>query len=253
MPSAGMILLVLLSTLFSGCYSSTPIRKSTIGLDSDEKSAAMVSAPPLARVGYSVQLGAFSDPENALRLEERLRLQGLDAYHFRHESGLYKVRFGNYSTHSKAGEDATKLRETGQIGEFFIVSPEKHASSGIRRGLVETATRFLGVPYSWGGDSAVEGFDCSGLTMAVYRLNGLNLPRQSTRQFRAGRPVDRRDLDKGDLVFFAMNGGRAVSHVGVYVGDGGFIHAPRPGKTVYIANLDSDNFKQRYVGARSYL
>lgn len=194
-----------------------------------------------------------------MRLERTLRIRGLDAYYFRHESGLYKVRFGDYSTYEKACEEAALLQEKGKIGEFSIIRPEESAPSGIqgrrsdlRRELVNTATRFLGVPYSRGGESVNDGFDCSGLTMAVYRLNGLKLPRESARQFRAGRHVDRQDLKKGDLVFFATDSSRRVSHVGLYVGDGKFIHAPRPGKTVRVANLNSSYFNQRYVGGRSY-
>lgn len=132
------------------------------------------------------------------------------------------------------------------------VRTEENVILGLRRDLVETATRFIGVPYTRGGNSAEEGFDCSGLTMAVYHLNGLELPRESARQFKVGRYVERQGLQKGDLVFFAIDGGPKVSHVGLYIGNGKFIHAPRPGKTVRIARLDSVYFKKRYVGGRSY-
>jgi hypothetical protein len=251
MSFAKTVFIVLLSTILFGCLSSIPVRKETTLPDSDEKSSS-VTTLSLGQIEFSVQVGAFSIHENARRLEESLRARGFDAYYFRHESGLFKVRFGDYSTHNEAFEEAAKLQQLGKIGDFIIVPPGS-ITYGIRQSLVETAARFLGTPYSRGGESADEGFDCSGLTVAVYRLNGLKLPRQSARQFRFGQHVGRQDLKKGDLVFFATDTGRKVSHVGVYIGDGKFIHAPRPGKTVRIANLDSGYFKQRYMGGRSYL
>jgi hypothetical protein len=212
-------------------------------------------------MGYAVQVGAFSRLENAVRLEGALRRRGIDAYYFRHESGLYKVRFGDHATYEQARQEAEDLHAQGQIGEFFIVRPEDYAAARIRKGrtgdlrreLVETARRFLGVPYCWGGESASEGFDCSGLTMVVYRLNGLNLPRNSRRQFDAGRFVPRKDLKRGDLVFFATGDRGRVSHVGLYIGDGRFIHAPRKGRTVRVENLDNSYFAGRYMGGRTFL
>ena len=253
MPSAGIIFITLLSTMLFGCFSPAPITKSITFPDPDEKSGSLISSPLVGRIAFSVQVGAFSVPENARRLEKALRAEGVDAYFFRHESGLYKVRFGDFPTYGDASREAASLQKTGKIDHYFIVPPQGDDTNSIRRNLVDTATRFLGVPYSLGGKFADEGFDCSGLTMAVYRLNGLKLPRESARQFIAGRHVDRKDLKKGDLVFFSTERGRMVSHVGLYISDGKFIHAPRPGKTVRIADMDSAYFKQRYVGARTYL
>jgi hypothetical protein len=215
---------------------------------------------PLAKMGYSIQVGAFSNLANAVRLERTLDARGIDAYYFRHESGLYKVRFGNYASYRPARAEAERLQAQGVIGDFFIVIPSDYAaariqSSGhgdLRADLVKTARRFLGVPYRWGGTDRNKGFDCSGLTMVCYRLNGLNLPRVSYNQFRAGHPVSKAQLRPGDLVFFATEGGHRVSHVGIYIGRGRFIHAPCTGKRVRIARLANPYFKRTYVGARSY-
>jgi len=216
---------------------------------------------PLQKMGYSTQVGAFSSLENAVRLEQALEASGIDAYYFRHESGLYKVRFGNHPSYEAARGEAEQLRQQGLIGNFFIVIPDDYAAAQIQRTgrgdmrdeLVNTASRFLGVPYRWGGVDSDNGFDCSGLTMVSYRLNGLDLPRNSRAQFDAGRYVSKTSLQKGDLVFFATKGGRRVTHVGMYVGNGNFIHAPRTGKTVRIASLSDKFFRQTYVGARTYL
>jgi len=129
---------------------------------------------------------------------------------------------------------------------------DKGEIPAFRRGLLETARSFLGVPYLWGG-STEQGFDCSGFSMAVYQLNGLKLPRSSREQCEAGRPVGIRELQVGDLVFFAMNGGGRVSHVGVYAGDGKFIHAPKRGRNVCVESLAGNGFREHFVGGRSYV
>ena len=219
------------------------------------------AAPALEAMGYSVQVGAFANLDNAVRLERQLEARGIDAYYFLHESGLYKVRFGNHSSYQAARAEAEHLQSQGLIGAYFIVIPEDYPAARLagkghaelRAELVKTAHRFIGVPYRWGGADAEDGFDCSGLTLVCYRLNGLNLPRVSRSQYQAGHRVSRDQLQKGDLVFFATHGGNRVTHVGIYIGNGKFIHAPRTGKTVRIANLSSPYFLRTFVGARSYL
>jgi len=219
------------------------------------------SAGSLTKMGFSIQVGAFKQLDNAVRLEQLLAQRGVDAYHFRHESGLYKVRFGNHTSYLDARSNAERLQAQKIIERFFIVLPEDYAAARIKRSgqgnlrmeLVTTAQRFLGVPYRWGGEDRSNGFDCSGLTMVSYRLNGLNLPRNSRAQFKAGRYVAKKNLKSGDLVFFATKGGKRVTHVGMYIGSGKFIHAPRTGKTVRVAKLSSNFFKKTYVGGRTYL
>ncbi len=215
----------------------------------------------LTAIGFSVQVGAFSQQENAVRLEQNLKSRGLDAFSFLDDSGLYKVRFGDHSDYQSARDEAEQLQSQGAIGRFFIVTPQDYAIAkstpatvgGVRYELVKTAKRFIGVPYRWGGEDSKNGFDCSGLTMVSYRLNGLKLPRNSRAQYQAGRSVKKAQLQQGDLVFFATKGGTRVTHVGMYVGDGNFIHAPRTGKTIRISSLSSTYFRRTYVGGRSYL
>ena len=216
----------------------------------------------IARLGYSIQVGAFANLDNAVRLSKALERRGLDAYYFVHKTGLYKVRFGNFPTKKAARKKAEAVRAAGIIDVYYLVSPKEYAvakqkkrggRSYLRNELVGTAKKFIGVPYRWGGSSRREGFDCSGLTMVVYQLNGLNLPRSSKQQYRVGRPIRRSQLSQGDLVFFATSGGRRVSHVGIYVGNGRFIHAPGRGKRIRAELLTKKYFKTRYVGARTYL
>jgi cell wall-associated NlpC family hydrolase len=89
--------------------------------------------------------------------------------------------------------------------------------------------------------------------MAVYHLNGLNLPRSSNAQWQAGSPVNRSQLSKGDLVFFATSGGGKISHVGIYTGRDKFIHAVGVNKRIRVDSLSNKYFRRRYVGARTYL
>ena len=222
------------------------------------------TAPPktVARLGYSIQVGAFANLDNAVRLSEALERQGLDAYYFVHKSGLYKVRFGDFPTKEAARRKAESVRAAGIIDTYYLVRPTEYAvvkqrryggRRYLRNEIVGTAKRFIGTPYRWGGTSARKGFDCSGLTMVVYQLNGLKLPRSSRAQYRRGTPVRRNELLQGDLVFFATSRGRRVSHVGIYVGNGRFIHAPGRGKKIRTELLTKKYFSARYVGARTYL
>ena len=244
---AGLLLLV-----WGGCATKPP---------TPPKPPSALPGREVPRMGYSIQVGAFSDVDNAVRLTESLETQAVSAYYFHHKSGLFKVRFGDYPTREAARAKAEALVQAGVFSEYYIVSPEDYAlakvrlygENTVRNEIVETAEGFLGLPYQWGGSSAEEGFDCSGLTMAVYQMNGLNLPRSSREQYSFGTPVERAELAKGDLVFFATKGREKVSHVGVYAGDGRFIHAPGKGKTIRMDSLSERYYTARYVGARKYL
>ncbi len=236
--------------LLVGCGGESVIR-------SDDSSAARGSV--LLRMRYTIQVGAFSNINNAVRLTASLERQGLDAYHFLHSSGLYKVRFENFRSKQAARSRALDLQRRGIIDGFYIVEPHAYAADSrngdvrLREEIIRTAGQYVGVPYRWGGESPRTGFDCSGLTMVVYRLNGLDLPRSSRQQWKVGRPIDRSRLQKGDLVFFATRGGNRVSHVGIYTGENKFLHAPRRGSRIKTSSLSSKYFRTRYVGARSYL
>lgn len=258
------ILLTVLAIVLSSSCAPPPYPRQP---GNDPIANLIPDAPPtsntpktLQRMGYSIQVGAFSQLDNAVRLERLLEKRGIDAYYFRHESGLYKVRFGNHSSYQPARKEAEKLQRLGLIDTFFIVIPEEYAaariaSSGqgnLRDELVKTAKYFIGVPYRWGGENA-KGFDCSGLTMVCYRLNGLNLPRNSRSQYKSGRWIPKKNLQPGDLVFFATRGGTRVTHVGMYIGNNRFIHAPRTGQKVRIEKLSNRFFAKTYMGGRSYL
>ncbi|HEX5390385.1 MAG TPA: C40 family peptidase [Burkholderiaceae bacterium] len=116
--------------------------------------------------------------------------------------------------------------------------------------LVVTAMGFLGVPYRRGGNSAETGFDCSGFVRAMYEQTvGLVLPRRAAEQAQATQTIAREELKPGDLVFFNTMR-HAFSHVGIYVGDGKFIHSPRSGAQVRVEDMRTAYWNARFNGAR---
>ena len=116
--------------------------------------------------------------------------------------------------------------------------------------LVVTSMAFLGVPYKRGGNDAETGFDCSGFVRSIYeRTVGLVLPRLAKDQAAATQPIDKAELQPGDLVFFNTMK-RAFSHVGIYVGEGKFIHSPKPGAQVRVEDMQQSYWARRFDGAR---
>ncbi len=140
-----------------------------------------------------------------------------------------------------AREYLTVTREAVRLGSRSGKRPVSEPS------VVDYAKQFIGVPYVYGGSSP-SGFDCSGFVKYVYSHFGVELSRTSYSQVYEGTYVPRSELQPGDLVFFGSASN--VHHVGIYVSDGNFIHAPKPGKTVTIETLRSGYYNDRYYTAR---
>ena len=116
--------------------------------------------------------------------------------------------------------------------------------------LVVGAMGFLGVPYRRGGSTVETGFDCSGFVKSMYEQTiGLVLPRSAAQQAAATQTIERTELRPGDLVFFNTMR-RAFSHVGIYVGNGKFIHSPKPGAEVRVEDMGGSYWAKRFDGAR---
>jgi cell wall-associated NlpC family hydrolase len=144
--------------------------------------------------------------------------------------------------------DAT-LQGTGLYQSSAVQSA---VSSGKGQQVVAAAEKYLGVPYVWGGEGP-SGFDCSGLVTYVYKQFGVDLPHYTVSQAAKGTPVDRANLQPGDVIFFGENGGTGfLYHTGIYVGNNQFIQAPHTGDVVKISKLEG-KYDTNYACARRYL
>ena len=126
-----------------------------------------------------------------------------------------------------------------------VPAPAPTTIAGGNTQIVSIALNYLGIPYHWGGASPQTGFDCSGLVMYVFAQVGTALPHFAAAQYHYGTPVPRDQLEPGDVVFFD-----ALNHVGIYIGNDQFIHAPHTGDVVRISNLNETWYSTHYVGAR---
>jgi len=258
--------------------------------------AAAAPAPGIKRLGYAIQMGAFSSVNNAERFTNKLQSKGIEAFYFKKDNGIYAVRFGDFSTKDRARSAAAKLVTSGIIDSYYIAPPNeivfakpkeltadkakpeelhqngdhkqtyknkttnqtdkktsKHARGDRDMGSIaaRTAERFVGIPYRWGGDNVIDGMDCSGFVRAVYNLCGVSIPRTSRDQYKAGESVAKNDIQDGDLVFFGSSESK-INHVGIYIGEGKFVHAPKRGEDIKITSIDESYFEKRFVGARRY-
>jgi len=123
-----------------------------------------------------------------------------------------------------------------------------HADKATAQRAANYAQNMIGKPYRYGGNSPA-GFDCSGLVQYSYSRAGLPIPRTTRSQRESGVAVGSQSLRAGDLIFFDQEG-RKSSHVGIYIGDGRFVHAPSSGKRVRVDKLDKKYWKKHYDGAR---
>jgi cell wall-associated NlpC family hydrolase len=131
-------------------------------------------------------------------------------------------------------------------------TPSRDSGAGEARGLIaHLALSQVGVPYRYGGADPRYGFDCSGLVYYAYTSNGHAVPRTSQAQFDAARKIPLAEAAAGDLLFFRDQ--EKLSHVGIYLGDGQFVHAPSSGDAVRVANVDAPYYQRHLVAVGSLL
>ena len=119
------------------------------------------------------------------------------------------------------------------------------ADTALGGAIADVAMGMVGTRYRYGGTDPIEGFDCSGLVYYAYGQAGYSVPRTSQELFRAARKIAVREADAGDLMFFQDQ--TKLSHVGIYLGDGRFVHAPANGRNVAVASLDSPYYQEHLV------
>ena len=132
--------------------------------------------------------------------------------------------------------------------EAASLSDNVRADKTTAQRAADYAQKMIGKPYRYGGNSPA-GFDCSGLVQYSYSRAGLPIPRTTRSQRESSVAVGSQSLRAGDLIFFDQEG-RKSSHVGIYIGNGRFVHAPSSGKQVRVDKLDKTYWKKHYVGAR---
>lgn len=144
---------------------------------------------------------------------------------------------------------ATKVIKAPSESTVTSDNGDTASRGAISRGseVVNYAYKFIGKPYVYGA-TGPNSFDCSGLTQYVYNKFGVKISRTTYTQVNEGTKVNRNDLKAGDLVFFNTEG--SISHVGIYIGNGEFIHAPRSGKPVMVSSLSDGYYSKKYATAR---
>ncbi len=206
---------------------------------------------------YAVRFGDFPSKEKALTVAKRLVAERMiDGYYIAPPN---EVVFSQAKIPGWQKPTSEELRKQGGAIQPTVpkLPPEKQPIKSVKDSndmgtiAARTAERFVGIPYRWGGENVVDGLDCSGFVRAVYNLCGLSIPRTSRDQFTAGDLVIKEELKDGDLVFFGASAD-AINHVGIYVGNGKFVHAPRRGEEIRVSEVNESYFERRFVGARRY-
>ena len=206
---------------------------------------------------YAVRFGDFPSKEKARVVARRLVAeQMIDSYYIAPPN---EVVFSRPKGAGWQKPQPDEIKKTSPPLQPVVpkesaekpVSKPSNDSKDMGAIAARTAERFVGIPYRWGGDNVVEGMDCSGFVRAVYNLCGLSIPRTSREQFTAGDLVVKSDLKDGDLVFFGASADK-INHVGIYVGGGKFVHAPRRGEEIRVTAVNDNYFEKRFVGARRY-
>lgn len=156
------------------------------------------------------------------------------------------------SNHSSVQKQHSQgSRQHSQVAQLPQHSPVAKVGSSRMR-MVNMAKSTIGVPYKWGGNSPQRGFDCSGLMSYVHKnALGVKIPRTAAKQRDNSRTINYAQLQPGDMLFFKT--GKKTNHVGVYIGNRKFIHAPSGGKRVKIATMDSSYWHKRFVKFGTYL
>ncbi|QZA79573.1 C40 family peptidase [Deefgea piscis] len=149
----------------------------------------------------------------------------------------------SWGANKPSGNTASKAKRNKK-------SAEKQADYTPAQDLLLSAMSLIGVKYTWGGDTPESGLDCSGFIRYVFQNSmNLTLPRTAFEMAQKGKTIDKSELKPGDLVFFNTLG-RTFSHVGIYLGDNRFIHSPRAGRSVEVANMGINYWTTRFTGAR---
>ena len=195
------------------------------------------------RQGHVVQSTTLEHKENAY-LNQKSTEYSLQAIYDELHRAEYLARKAE-AARQRAARIATAQAEAKKIGKTYHISPVD------KQKLLEDAKYFKGGKYVWGGTTP-EGFDCSGYVQYLYKKHNINLPRTAWAQSKKGTLVDIDNLQKGDLLFFLTDKKRGipVTHVGIYIGEGKFIHAASKKKGIIISPITYGSYAKCFVSAK---
>jgi Cell wall-associated hydrolases (invasion-associated proteins) len=160
-------------------------------------------------------------------------------------------RDSEVAANSDTDVDHTATATKVEGDELATALDGTESATDLRKALISVAMKLRDIRYVRGGHDPSTGFDCSGFVRYVFaHAIGMQLPNNSASQFLAGLKVKRADMKPGDLVFFRTHGRRNISHVGIYISNGRFIHSPTTGKSVEISSLDEGYWAKRFAGAK---
>lgn len=166
------------------------------------------------------------------------------------QAAMAENNLTNFISNIATAQTASFQANTNFQANDFQANDSQASSTSKASSLIATAKNFIGLPYRFGGTSPTSGFDCSGFMQYVYKETAnIDLPRTSGSMAQVGEKVSRDALQPGDMVFFSHSGGR-ISHVGMYIGEGRFIHSPSTGKSISITALNSGYWANKFVTAR---
>lgn len=165
-------------------------------------------------------------------------------------SSAFIIALTTFSLVACSSSKPAKKSKTASAAQTVRIKHITRSQGG--QELILRSMDLVGTPYRWSGTDKASGFDCSGMVYYVYQQAfGVNLPRSSRDMAAASRTIKTKDLQTGDLVFFNTSGS-GVSHVGLYIGNGEFIHSPRAGSTIQTERLDKPYYAQRLVKAGTF-
>lgn len=193
-------------------------------------------------VGERTVVAAVQHARPAVKVPHRIVMRSTSLHR------IARTTMSARSAHTIASQAVWAATHVGQTAPPVVASLEfAQQALAFDARITGTALRYLGVPYVWGGTS-FGGVDCSGFVWAVFAKNGIYLPRTADAQYESGRHISTHDLRAGDLVFFQTYA-MGASHVGIYLGNGSFVHASSS-NGVRVDQLAEDYYSSRYLGAR---
>jgi cell wall-associated NlpC family hydrolase len=220
---------------------------------------AAVEMKPLLPAAGSLQTKSFvlADSSDAVTAQTMNQLPMLDPAPVLAQSiipadiAALAVVTGNAVSNNVATTDSAAADQVDADEEAPAAAADAGSVTDLRKALIGLAMNLREIRYVRGGHDPSTGFDCSGFVRYVFaHAIGLQLPTNSASQFLAGLKVNRADMKPGDLVFFRTHGKRNISHVGIYISDGRFIHSPATGKSVEISSLNEVYWAKRFAGAK---